>query len=90
MDRALEVIGAAEEELNNLCQGKRKFTMCVPVQDDDTDIVIGNALYIGRRLHGEVERLKKLMEAAVDCYFNERRPELMSGAMYALREEVEP
>lgn len=37
------MILAAQVELNALCQGKR-FRMSIPVQDDDSDMAIGDAL----------------------------------------------
>jgi hypothetical protein len=57
IDDAESVLANAENVLSELCHGKR-FEMCVPVRDTDTDIVLGNALYIGRRLLAEIEALK--------------------------------
>jgi hypothetical protein len=71
IEQADEVIQAAQTELGNVCTGRRKFTMCVPVQENDTDIVIGNALYIGRELVKENtalrERIRKLEAAGDDA-----------------------
>lgn len=35
---------AAREEIFRLCKGTRNWTMCIPVQPDDSDIVFVNAL----------------------------------------------
>lgn len=40
----------ASDELKNLCDGSRRFTMSEPVQDSDTDVVMDNALEMARLL----------------------------------------
>ena len=40
----LRLIEAAEREVSALCSGTRRWTMCVPVQQTDSDITISNAL----------------------------------------------
>jgi hypothetical protein len=43
LDGLLALIDAAQEELSALCKGK-KFRMTIPVEHDDSDMVIGDAL----------------------------------------------
>lgn len=43
IDLLLAMLDDAQKELSALCHGKR-FRMTVPVQDDDSDMVIGDAL----------------------------------------------
>ena len=45
----LNVFGRATGELHGLCDGRRKFTMSVPVCRDDTDIVLSDAIELGSR-----------------------------------------
>ena len=59
IEDAERVITDAENALSEVCQGKRRFEMCVPVQETDTDIVIGNALYIARALAAELAALRE-------------------------------
>jgi hypothetical protein len=49
-------IEAAHKELSALCHGKQ-FRMCIPVQPDDTDRVIGEGLRAGMKALDEIERL---------------------------------
>lgn len=48
----------AHEEVYAICSGKRRWTMTVPVQDDDTDILIGFAL---EALEKDVLELRRLL-----------------------------
>ena len=59
----------AHSELYKLCDGG-KFTMCVPVQSTDTDIVINNSLNDVEVLIDEVRRLCAVLEgiAATNIY----------------------
>ena len=50
---------AASEELQRLCNGK-KFTMCIPAREDDSDLVIARALGGTRYL---IERVRELETA---------------------------
>jgi hypothetical protein len=50
-------IEKAWDELNALCQGK-KFRMCIPVQPDDTDRVIGEGLRAGMDALEEIKHLR--------------------------------
>ena len=45
----LNIFGRAMEELQSLCDGTRKFTMSVPVRDDDSDMVLLDAIRLGSR-----------------------------------------
>lgn len=49
----------ARAELYGLCSGERKFTMRIPVQEDDTDMVIDAAFNALRELIAEVRRLRE-------------------------------
>ena len=42
-----EIIERAQREMWAICSGKRRWTMCVPVQADDSDEVIGAGLKTG-------------------------------------------
>lgn len=66
IEDAERVIKAAEEMLNALCHGKR-FEMTIPVQENDADIVIGNALYIARELLRERAERVPLVALYGDC-----------------------
>ncbi|MBV2364284.1 hypothetical protein [Streptomonospora nanhaiensis] len=63
----LDAITAREEaafkEVDRLCEGGR-WTMRVPVEDTDSDVVIGAALADVRNLVGEVRRLRADLDAA--------------------------
>lgn len=48
----------ADTEINRLCSGERRWTMCVPVQDDDSDMVLSQSLQDSQRLEKEVYRLR--------------------------------
>lgn len=50
--------GKAETEMYRLCSGERKWTMCVPAQDDDTDVLLDQAFKDSARLEQEVYRLR--------------------------------
>lgn len=63
----------ARDELARLCNGKR-FTMCIPVREDDSDIAISNAL---NEIPELIQRVREL-EAAV----TETRRLLLGRAHY--------
>jgi hypothetical protein len=50
-------IEKAHDELSKLCKGKQ-IRMCIPVQPDDTDMVIGDGLRAGREALKEIEQLR--------------------------------
>ena len=51
-----ELVEDAHREISALCHGKH-WTMCVPVQGDDSDIIISEALQAQTR---EIQRLRVL------------------------------
>lgn len=51
----------ARETIHQLCNGS-KFTMSIPVQDDDTDIVLINALDGANRLVQEIHRIRNQVD----------------------------
>lgn len=71
-------LAAARQELHGLCNGSRKFTMCIPPMKTDSDLVIGYAFRDSdwlidqleaaearvKELRAENERLKVMLEAA--------------------------
>lgn len=57
LNRCHERYEKAAAEVGELCKGKR-WQMSVPVQDDDSDIVISNALCLIPTLMTEIERLR--------------------------------
>lgn len=84
----------ASDEIHNLCDGTRKFTMNVPVRDNDTDIVISAALELAKLLaetvqnahtgetHAERSRLWAEAKLAADAYLsNEYIAEEMKSAL---------
>ena len=91
IEDAERVILDAETALREVCHGKRRFEMCVPVQETDTDIVIGNALYIGRQLLAELSRvtaerdayLKALLE--IECETVKRTDKPLAGLLNCRR-----
>jgi hypothetical protein len=56
----------ATAELHRLCDGG-KFTMCVPVQETDTDILINRSLHDVAFLVDEVEQLRAVLEAIANA-----------------------
>lgn len=48
----------ASTEISRVCSGERRWTMCIPVQDDDSDVVLEQALQDSQRLEKEVYRLR--------------------------------
>lgn len=62
---------AALQELFGLCDGSRKFTRCIPLQETDTDIVIDASLHdipdliqTVREQATLIEELQKVVDAA--------------------------
>lgn len=49
---------SAREVVYKMCSGERKFYMSIPVQDDDPDIVLLNAIDSAERLAQEVYRIR--------------------------------
>lgn len=56
--RIVDLQATARETVYHLCSGHSKFTMSIPVQDDDTDIVLINALDGANRLVQEIHRIR--------------------------------
>jgi hypothetical protein len=54
----LAAIAAAQAELSALCRSVKRFEMHVPVDPEDTDVVIGEALRIGKRALMRVKELE--------------------------------
>jgi hypothetical protein len=52
----------AVTEMQRICSGDRRWTMCIPVQEDDSDMVIGASLDDLERLIGEVYRLRGVLK----------------------------
>jgi hypothetical protein len=48
----------AREEVSRICQNPRQWRMCIPVQPDDTDIVLSAALTDARASLEELEQLR--------------------------------
>ena len=61
-------IKAAMDEVDAICEGKRRWTMRVPAQEDrDSDLVIDRALIAAEKLAAEVETLRtQLAEARTE------------------------
>jgi hypothetical protein len=62
LDASAARLEKARAELSALCHGKR-FLMSIPVREDDSDRIIGNALSDMRKLIQEVERLRARIDA---------------------------
>ena len=62
MNDVLQMIRRAEKVLDELCEGKREWTMSVPARPDhDPDLIVGEALYRARL---EIERLRNMEDAS--------------------------
>lgn len=61
-ESVVEMLSRAQAEVVALCHGKR-WRMCVPVEAEDSDVVLGDALYHARELIGaqaaHLERVQK-------------------------------
>lgn len=68
----------ANDELNALCRGSRKLTMCVPVQDTDSDIVIGLALCDIDRLVGGVRKYYAALQEINNLLVTEQAFDLLT------------
>lgn len=53
----------AREEVSRICQNPRRWRMCIPVQPDDTDIVLSAALTDARASLDELEQLRAAWNA---------------------------
>ena len=51
----------ARRELNRLCLSQKKWTMSIPVREDDSDITLANSLRDIPALVAEVKRLRALL-----------------------------
>lgn len=64
IEAAKKHLEAARQELSELCKGKR-WQMTIPAQpDNDSDLLIGQALRDMLRLIGEIERLRTICQEA--------------------------
>lgn len=63
MSEELTKITAAWNELDRLCKGERKFTMSIPVQPTDSDIVIGDALRFAQEAAAERDALRTKLKS---------------------------
>lgn len=83
-NKAIEEIAAqrtlAETEIHRICAGERRWTMCVPVQQDDSDMVFSDALDNSRRLEQEVYRLRAAMKQVAS---NPETPDAVQDALHA-------
>lgn len=62
---ALEAkITAAKQEVIHLATGKRKWTMCIPVQAQDSDVLLMDALNDGLALCARVRVAERVVKAA--------------------------
>lgn len=54
-----EIIDLASVELGALCHNDKKFTMCIPVQSTDSDVIFGDMIRYARVLQQYVEESMK-------------------------------
>jgi uncharacterized protein with PIN domain len=66
LEHIKERLTKARAELSALCHGKQ-FRMCIPLQDDDSDQLIGAALRDSMKLIAEVDRLREENERLRDA-----------------------
>lgn len=70
-----KVIGKAHDELSKICQDTKKFRMCIPVQEDDSDMILRRALRYADRLEESNKKMKKKILENCGCttmqYFND-------------------
>jgi len=60
----------AMQELGDICAGRRRWTMCVPVQPDDSDILLAASLRDVLTLVAHIKELR----ARLDDYEERRLP----------------
>lgn len=53
-----ERLGKGLRHAKDLASGRKKWTMCVPVQDDDSDMLLVDAMRVGLAAVTEAERLR--------------------------------
>lgn len=86
----------ARKEISDLCHGRRKWTMSVPVQlDRDSDIVFADVTCDAVRLCAEMERLRtenaaqsRVCDAARElvAYWTDETPPAGVRILFAMRE----
>ena len=54
-------IEKARQHLNELCKNPDRFTMCIPPQKDDSDIIFSEAFSYAERQDKKIEKLKSLL-----------------------------
>lgn len=54
-----KVIKEAREHLHVICINIKKFRMCLPVQEDDTDEIFSRAFDYAEELEAEIKELRK-------------------------------
>jgi len=62
IDELLAAIETGWKKVAEVCLDRRKFTMTIPPQADDYDMVIGDAFRAARELHARLKR-RNTMEA---------------------------
>lgn len=60
------VFDLAAKEIGDLAAGRKQWRMCAPVQADDSDIVLMNAVRAGRSLLGDRLAFRAALRAAED------------------------
>ena len=48
----------AQQEISDICDNKKRWQMCIPVQQNDSDVVLGNALQDELSVMKAYKRLK--------------------------------
>ena len=88
LDAVRERADEAARHIADLCQGKRRWTMTVPVDlERDDDVILSAVVGDARQLAAEVERLRGFVD---DCLFGFEDPngELTAANLDVLRDRA--
>lgn len=79
---APSVFDLAAKEIGDLAAGRKRWRMCVPVQADDSDIVLMNAVRAGRSLLGDrlaFRAAHAALRAAQNAYTKQENQETLAA-----------
>lgn len=94
-DATLTAIGQrralAHREISRICSGERRWTMTVPVQEDDSDMLFSDVLTDNDTLVKEVYRLRGALKRVYIDYWGELPEDMkafIKAALYGTEDAV--
>lgn len=80
----------AEAEISRICSGERRWTMVVPVQADDSDMLLSQALQDSQRLEKEVYRFRGAIKSLLITMRDDMSGEVIARLQGMVFDEPEP